>query len=139
FRTLDPVTIGVDLGPRFTTFRATTHVIDTTSRLVIDLTGAQESTTSGASSQTPPVAPELPISGAQAPMVRTLAIDPGHGGEDGGARGEAGLQEKHVTLAVARRLKAAVEARLGLRVVLTRDEDRNVSLNDRTAIANNNK
>ena len=139
FRTLDPVTIGVDLGPRFTTFRATTQVIDTTSRLVIDLTGAQESTTSGASSQTPPAVPELPISAAEAPTVRTLAIDPGHGGEDGGAKGEAGLQEKHVTLAVARRLKAAVEARLGLRVVLTRDEDRNVSLNERTAVANNNK
>jgi len=40
---------------------------------------------------------------------------------------------------VARRLKAAVEARLGIRVVMTRDDDRSVAMNERTALANNNK
>jgi N-acetylmuramoyl-L-alanine amidase len=44
-----------------------------------------------------------------------------------------------LTLAIARRAKAAIEARLGARVLLTRDGDRDVPLEDRTAVANNNK
>jgi N-acetylmuramoyl-L-alanine amidase len=40
---------------------------------------------------------------------------------------------------VARRLRTAVEGRLGFRVLLTRDDDRNVAISDRTALANNNK
>jgi N-acetylmuramoyl-L-alanine amidase len=47
--------------------------------------------------------------------------------------------EKDVTLSVARRLKAAIESRLGLRVLLTRDADTAVSLDDRAAFANNNR
>jgi len=54
-------------------------------------------------------------------------------------RGAEGTQEKDITLAVARRLKAAVEARLGIRVVMTREDDRGVPMNERTALANNNK
>ena len=50
-----------------------------------------------------------------------------------------GTKEKDLTLAVARRVKAAIEARLGIRVLLTRDDDRDLPLDDRTAIANNNK
>src|SRR5262249_12980620 len=42
-------------------------------------------------------------------------------------------------LTIARRVKAAIEARLGIRVLLTREDDRNVPLDDRTAVANNNK
>ena len=49
---------------------------------------------------------------------------PGHGGDDVGAKGAGGTIEKDLTLAVARRLKAALEARLGLRVLMTRDDDR---------------
>jgi N-acetylmuramoyl-L-alanine amidase len=66
-------------------------------------------------------------------------IDPGHGGDDEGVRGAQGTKEKDVTLAVARRLKTALESRLGIRVVLTRDEDRSVPIDDRTAVANNGK
>src|SRR5919204_432839 len=73
------------------------------------------------------------------PTLRTVAIDPGHGGEDQGVVGERGTKEKDVTLAVARRLKTAIEARLGIRVLLTRDEDRNVPVDERTSVANNNK
>jgi N-acetylmuramoyl-L-alanine amidase len=71
--------------------------------------------------------------------IRTIAVDAGHGGEDAGVKGEGGMAEKELTLAVARRLKAAVEARLGIRVLLTRDEDRNVPIDERAAIANNSK
>jgi len=54
-------------------------------------------------------------------------------------KGAAGAKEKDLTLSVARRMKAAIEGRLGIRVLLTRDDDRNVPIDERTAIANNNK
>jgi len=53
----------------------------------------------------------------------TIVIDAGHGGEDPGARGRRGTYEKQVTLAVARKLKALVDAEPTLRAVLTRDGD----------------
>lgn len=65
----------------------------------------------------------------------TVAIDAGHGGEDPGARGPSGLVEKEVTLAVARRLKALIDAEPGLRAVLTRDDDSFITLQGRTAKA----
>ena len=72
-------------------------------------------------------------------MIRTVAIDPGHGGEDVGARGAGGATEKDLALQLAHRLKTAIESRLGLRVVLTRDHDEAVSVDRRAAFANNNK
>ncbi len=71
----------------------------------------------------------------QARSVTRVAIDPGHGGTDPGAIGPAGVKEKDVTLAIARKV-APVLARDGTQVVLTRDEDRFVSLEERTARAN---
>jgi N-acetylmuramoyl-L-alanine amidase len=68
-----------------------------------------------------------------------VAIDAGHGGDDVGARGTGGTQEKDLTLAVARRLKALLESRLGVRVIMTRDDDQPVSIENRSALANNNK
>jgi N-acetylmuramoyl-L-alanine amidase len=68
-----------------------------------------------------------------------MVIDPGHGGGDAGVRGPKGALEKQVTLEVARRLKRLIETRLGVRVILTREEDRAVSPDERDAIANNNK
>lgn len=56
-----------------------------------------------------------------------------------GVRGARGAEEKQLTLDVARRLRAMVEARLGLRVILTRDDDRALSLDERAAVANNGK
>ena len=55
------------------------------------------------------------------------------------ARAAGGTLEKNVTLSVARRLKAALESRLGVRVILTRDGDQSVGLDERAALANNNK
>lgn len=140
-RIVDPVTLGVDLASRFGGFKATVQPSETITRLVIDLTTAQPTETPQATVPPPePGAAELPPAfGQPVSPVRTIAIDPGHGGEDGGARGPGGTKEKDLTLAVARRLKAAIEARLGVRVLLTRDDDRSVTLDDRTSIANNNK
>jgi N-acetylmuramoyl-L-alanine amidase len=73
------------------------------------------------------------------PAFRTVVLDPGHGGEDIGVRGANGAEEKQITLDVARRLRQRLETRLGLRVILTRDDDRAVLLDERAATANNSK
>jgi N-acetylmuramoyl-L-alanine amidase len=70
---------------------------------------------------------------------QTVVIDPGHGGDDVGVRGEGGTQEKQLTLDVARRVRQRIETRLGLRVILTRDDDRGPALDERAATANNSK
>jgi N-acetylmuramoyl-L-alanine amidase len=70
----------------------------------------------------------------QRPVSR-VALDPGHGGVDPGAMGPGGAREKDITLAIARKV-APTLARDGLQVILTRDDDRSVSLEERTARAN---
>ncbi len=64
-----------------------------------------------------------------------VVIDPGHGGADFGARGDAGVLEKDVVLAVSRRIGRRLTAR-GFTVVFTRESDEFVSLPERTEIAN---
>ena len=67
----------------------------------------------------------------------TVVLDPGHGGEQPGAKGPDGLKESSVALALARRVRARLlRKRPDVRVVLTRDEDRFLTLEERTAIAN---
>jgi N-acetylmuramoyl-L-alanine amidase len=53
----------------------------------------------------------------------TIALDPGHGGEDPGAVGRSGSREKDVVLAIAKRLKSKIEEHPNMRVMLTRDGD----------------
>lgn len=60
--------------------------------------------------------------------LATIVIDPGHGGEDPGARGRHGTYEKNVTLMIARRLKMLIDAEPGMRAMLTRDGDYYLSL-----------
>ena len=67
----------------------------------------------------------------------TVAIDAGHGGEDPGAKGQAGTQEKAVTLAIARRLKAILDNQPNMRGVLTRDGDVFIPLHHRVVKARN--
>jgi N-acetylmuramoyl-L-alanine amidase len=66
--------------------------------------------------------------------VRTVIVDPGHGGADPGAIGVGGLREKDVTLRLSKLLIARLRA-AGFEVVTTRATDRTVSLEERTAIA----
>lgn len=61
----------------------------------------------------------------------TIVVDAGHGGIDGGAEGPAGSMEKNVTLAFAEALKAALEEKEGIRVVMTRTDDSFLSLSAR--------
>ena len=70
--------------------------------------------------------------------LKTVVLDPGHGGKDPGAIGRRGVQEKEVNLSIALYLKRILEAN-GLKVVLTRDKDEFVSLKKRAEIANRNK
>ncbi len=70
--------------------------------------------------------------------VRTVVLDPGHGGEANGTEGPSGTLEKAITLAVSRKVKALIEGKLGLRVIMTRDDDRTLDQDQRAAIANNN-
>jgi N-acetylmuramoyl-L-alanine amidase len=86
---------------------------------------------------TPGVTPSLPgLKTLEPAGIRTIVIDPGHGGKEVGAVGPKGLMEKDVTLAVAQKLAAALGSKIGARVVLTREDDSIVSLDQRTAIAN---
>jgi N-acetylmuramoyl-L-alanine amidase len=69
--------------------------------------------------------------GPQITRLVTVAIDPGHGGEDPGAVGAAGSFEKNVTLQIARRIKAKIDAEPNMRAMLTRDGDYFVPLHQR--------
>lgn len=160
-RRADPVTLAIDLGPRFGSYRSSTQVVDNVSRLSLELlplpsesapvstgaatTGAPGATPATAAAAASPVTAvasplsDLPTFGQPTSPLRTVTIDPGHGGQDRGVVGAGGLTEKALTLAVGRRVKAALEARLGLRVLMTREDDRELPLDARTAVANNNK
>jgi N-acetylmuramoyl-L-alanine amidase len=77
----------------------------------------------------------LGIAAAAVADVRVVAIDPGHGGVDHGARSGAGMLEKELSLRVSLLLAEALRER-GLAVVLTRDRDEFLDLTRRTEIAN---
>ncbi len=84
-----------------------------------------------AAGDTPPaVAPE-PAYPELRNRILIIAVDAGHGGEDPGARGRRGSQEKDVTLAIARRLKAQIDDTPGMRAVLIRDGDYFIPLGGR--------
>jgi N-acetylmuramoyl-L-alanine amidase len=70
--------------------------------------------------------------------VKTIVIDPGHGGRDPGAIGNNGTQEKDITLDVAIELKERLDALNGVQVLLTRDTDRTLSLAERVDYAKTN-
>ena len=92
-------------------------------RLVLDFSRAGPMDTTGGT----PVA---------AVPIRTIVIDPGHGGEDAGAIGPTGLQEKELTLDIARRVAQLLPEELGVRPLLTRTRDQFIALRARTALAN---
>jgi N-acetylmuramoyl-L-alanine amidase len=87
-----------------------------------------------------PAAPgPVPSPGAQSVRFRTIVIDPGHGGIETGAKGKFGTLEKDITLAIGLKLRAIIERNLAFRVFMTRDKDTDVSLENRSALANNHK
>jgi N-acetylmuramoyl-L-alanine amidase len=126
--TLERTRVVIDLE-RYASHRLL--VLEHPDRVVIDVYGphgAPDDRRPGAGTR---ATPRLP---AQLRAVRTVVLDPGHGGRDPGAIGVGGLREKDVTLALSRGVARELEAR-GFRVVYTRDRDRTIGLEERTAIA----
>ena len=137
-----PTTVAVVLANRAGAARASPTQADGITRVAIEVAGtaAPADVAAAAPAVTPPAGPAAPpfLTGSR-PSLQTIVIDPGHGGTDAGARGRGGALEKAITLDVARRLRTLIEMRLGVRVILTREDDRVVGLDERAAIANNSK
>ena len=138
-----PNSVILTTGPRYATHRVTTSQADAGSgRLTVDLLPA--TTTDAPATPAVPAAPVpdsrlvIPSQGPSSGL-RTVVIDPGHGGDEIGTQGAKGTLEKDITLSVARRLRTLIESRLGARVFLTREDDRTLSLDDRSAFANNHQ
>ncbi|MFC5511779.1 N-acetylmuramoyl-L-alanine amidase [Massilia jejuensis] len=107
---------------------------DPVARLEAEIAAMSGNAAPRATQPVPPPAPsaakpQLPANN----VVRmvTIALDPGHGGEDPGAIGPSGTREKDIVLAVAKKLKARLEALPNTRVMLTRDGDYFVPLGTR--------
>ncbi len=127
-----------------TSFRTYKHfTLSHPHRLVIDVTPPL--------TQIPPSAldlpeiPQRPTSPASQPMAprakgyATIVIDPGHGGKDPGARGIRKTEEKDITLKVGLQLRELLRKQSSVRVLMTRDRDVFIELEDRAKFANSNE
>lgn len=106
-------------------------------RLVIDIQGQRNGDALAAIEREKALPPQL--KGKRPPPslgLRKIVLDPGHGGKDPGAIGVGGIAEKDIVLNIAKKLARRLKSDLGVEVVLTRQDDRFVPLEDRTAIAN---
>jgi len=105
-------------------------------RLVIDIQGQQPDRSSAASEKNGLIT--LPgKNGKSTPAgIKKIVLDPGHGGKDPGAIGVGGIAEKDIVLAVAKKLARKLKRDMDIDVVLTRNTDTFVPLEDRTAVAN---
>jgi len=131
-----PNVVFVALNRQAGTARTAIATADNTTRVVIEVPMA-EARPATPDSKLPTTDPRLPTTeSSRLPgleprqALQTLAIDPGHGGDEAGVRGANGLEEKQLTLDIARRLRGLVERGLGLRVILTRDDDRVVGIDE---------
>ena len=107
------------------------------SRLTLELKACEhDAFAAAAQDHAPPPAPapDAPAP-ASKPGLPVIVLDPGHGGIDGGAFGVDGAVEKTLTFAFAQTLRARLEATKRYQVVMTREGDQYVSLEDRVATA----
>ncbi|MDH5739372.1 MAG: N-acetylmuramoyl-L-alanine amidase [Nitrospira sp.] len=109
-------------------------------RLVIDVMPSLEQSPISIE-ETKPTPPRTDPAGTQPTQPRaksytTIVIDPGHGGKDPGARGLRRTEEKDITLNVALRLKELLRKRPDVRVLMTRDRDVYLELEERAKFAN---
>ena len=110
-------------------------------RLVVDVvpSGATPLSLDGAEPPaTSVVTPPQPLP-PPAKTFTTIVIDPGHGGRDPGAHGQRGTEEKDITLKVALKLRDLLRKEPGVRVLMTRDRDVFVELEDRARFVNGNE
>jgi N-acetylmuramoyl-L-alanine amidase len=117
-------------------------------RLVVELPAAAGAATVPATAPQPAAAAPPPaeamnavksVATGQRGRDLVIAVDAGHGGKDPGAIGRGGTYEKQVTLAIARRLAAAIDHEDGMRAVMVRDDDRFISLRGRIVKARDYK
>ncbi len=144
-------------------FEYSVKVVDNPWRILVDIkkTGAQvcppepeiSAAVQAAAVKVPPISPELSSPPVIVPeiktrtkqqkktstIIKTIVIDPGHGGRDPGAIGKYGTKEKDVNLNIAFKLAQILHEKTNLRVILTRKEDEFIPLAERTQIANNKK
>jgi N-acetylmuramoyl-L-alanine amidase len=79
----------------------------------------------------------VPLSAQMGLQIKRIVLDPGHGGKDTGAIGKKGTREKDIALKIAQDVKKKLETQLpGIEVIMTRDDDTFIPLEDRTRIAN---
>jgi N-acetylmuramoyl-L-alanine amidase len=140
FERATPPRLIFDLGDRFVSVRTTERDSQRVNLVFDTVTNPVPSPSPGAPGPSPTLGPTPrpvlpPVGSFRRPIV--LVIDPGHGGDDVGARGPGGRFEKDVTLALARRLRAAAVDSLSIQAYLTRDTDMDVPLDERAAVANN--
>lgn len=105
-------------------------------RLVIDIQGQKDGEELAALKKRRDSAPPPKALKPVTPGLGKIVLDPGHGGKDPGAIGVNGIPEKDIVLAVAKKLAKRLKADLGIQVVLTREDDTFIPLEDRTAVAN---
>lgn len=118
------------------------------SRMVIDIVPPDEPLAAPAAEPAPDSAPALaPARPLQSPTppqpahprtrsIKTVVIDPGHGGKDPGAVGQRGTEEKDITLKVALKLRDLLSQNPGIRVLMTRERDEFIELENRAKFAN---
>lgn len=115
----------------FSDYKITTE--ENPSRIIIDVWGQSQGLGNAAAGQKRKM-PSLPQQlGLNA---KRIVIDPGHGGKDPGAIAPDGLMEKDIVLAVAKQVAQILHRDLACEVILTRDKDEYLSLEERTEIAN---
>jgi len=109
-------------------------------RLVIDVVPPSNPLIGQPAGSTPGLGLPLPTppqpAQPRAKSFKTIVIDPGHGGRDPGARGQRGTEEKDITLKVALKLRDLLSRQPGIRVLMTRERDQFIELEDRAKFAN---
>jgi N-acetylmuramoyl-L-alanine amidase len=108
-------------------------------RLVVDITPLTDPLSAPPHTPVPlpfPSPPSVQPSAPPAKNYTTIVIDPGHGGKDTGARGQRQTEEKDITLKVGLKLRDLLSTQPGVRVLMTRDQDVFVELEDRAKFAN---
>jgi N-acetylmuramoyl-L-alanine amidase len=136
-----PTTVAIVLNARAGTPRIVQSTAENVARVTIEVPPANAPAETAAPPAAPPLAEAPPVLLPTTPRspIQLIVLDPGHGGADTGTRGSGGSIEKTITLEVARRVRTLIETRLGVRVILTRDDDRAVTPDERAALANNSK
>jgi len=105
-------------------------------RIVIDVMGKRGVRSQESEVRSQPT-PDKPTLAQQLGLkIKRIVIDAGHGGKDPGAIGKGGLQEKDVVLKIAKGLKETLVSELGAEVIMIREDDKFIPLEERTAIAN---